>query len=80
MNQMELKPMKTINKYLAAGIALVIIASVLFLALSAVGPTFSATLSGLVARASTPTRRAVTSSRSNRLRGLARSTRRSRLR
>ena len=38
--------MKTINKYLAAGIALVIIASVLFLALSAVGPTFSATLSG----------------------------------
>jgi hypothetical protein len=47
--------MKTINKYLAAGIALVMIVSVLFLVLSAAGPTFSATLSELVARAGTPT-------------------------
>jgi len=47
--------MKTINKYLAAGIALVMIVSVLFLVLSAAGPTFSATLSRLVARAGTPT-------------------------
>ena len=47
--------MKTINKYLAAGIALVILASALFLLLNALAPTFSATLSALVARASTPT-------------------------
>ena len=47
--------MKTINKVLAAGIALVILTMVLFLALSAAGPTFSATLSRLVARAGSPT-------------------------
>jgi hypothetical protein len=47
--------MKTINKDLAAGIALVLLASVLFLLFNAAAPTFSATLSALVARASTPT-------------------------
>jgi hypothetical protein len=47
--------MKTINKYLAAGIAMVMIASLLFLVLNAAVPTFSATLSALVAGAGTPT-------------------------
>jgi hypothetical protein len=41
--------MKTINKYLAAGIATVVIAVVLLLALSAAMPAFSATLTALVA-------------------------------
>jgi hypothetical protein len=41
--------MKTINKYLAAGIATIVIAIVLLLALSAAMPAFSATLTALVA-------------------------------
>jgi hypothetical protein len=46
--------MKRMNKYLSAGIALVVIALVLFLALAAAGPAFSARLAGLLAPAPTP--------------------------
>jgi len=46
--------MKRINKYFSVGIAMVLIALVLFLALSAAAPGFSATLSVLLAPTSTP--------------------------
>jgi hypothetical protein len=46
--------MKTTNKILSAGVAIVIIACVLFLVLSATAPTLSASLSALLASTSTP--------------------------
>jgi hypothetical protein len=50
----ELEPLKTINKVLAIGAAIVLIGFVLFLALSAAAPALSATLSALLAATSTP--------------------------
>jgi len=47
--------MKTTNKYLSAGIAMVLIAIVLFLVLGATVPALSATLTALIAPSSTPT-------------------------
>ena len=46
--------MKTTKKVLSIGVAIVMIATVLFLAFSAAGPAFSATLSALLAPTSTP--------------------------
>jgi hypothetical protein len=47
--------MKSVNKALSIGIAFLLIASVVFLALNAASPAFSATLNGLWALVSTPT-------------------------
>lgn len=47
--------MKTVNKALAIGISLFLIAAVVFLALNAASPAFSATLNNLWALVSTPT-------------------------
>ena len=47
--------MQQMNKYLSAGVAMVVIALVLLLALGVAAPAFSATLTGIFAPAATPT-------------------------
>jgi hypothetical protein len=53
--QKESQRVNRMNKHLSAGIALAVIALVLFLALAAAGPAFSARLAGILALGATPT-------------------------
>jgi hypothetical protein len=55
MKRKEPKLMKKTNQYLSVGVAIVVIALVLFLVLNAVGPAFSATITALLAPTNTPT-------------------------
>jgi hypothetical protein len=54
INTREAKLMKTTNKVLSVGIAFIVIALVVFMALDATAPAFSATLSSLLAPTATP--------------------------